>query len=372
MLDFSKVSDRRGWRSKKWSRFNEDVLPLPVADMDCAIAEPIEAALAARVAHGIFGYDHPPVDAIDVFLQHCQRRYDWTVDPSWVVPVAGVVPAQFAATRAFSKGGKIAIPNPIYHSFPRAPDIGHAEAVSIPSVIEQGRETIDLTALESCMQDPDNAGLSLLCNPHNPGGAVYRIDELNQIAAMAATHQNVLVSDEIWADLILDDLTHHPMAKVSPEWGVSILAATKTWNIAGLALAFTVIPNAELRSKFEQALMGYPEPSYMAWIATTTAYSEGEVWRQALLSHLRDQRQLMQDTIDRLPGLSMTQLQGTYLAWVDCRSLNRAGLHAECVAAGLGPDDGAPYGKPGFLRFNLACSRELLLEALERFSQVVK
>ena len=372
MLDFSKVSDRRGWRSKKWSRFNEDVLPLPVADMDCAIAEPIEAALAARVAHGIFGYDHPPADAIDVFVQHCQRQYDWTVDPSWVVPVAGVVPAQFAATRAFSKGGKIGIPNPIYHSFPRAPDIGRAEAVSIPSVLEAGRETLDLTALESCLQDPDNAGLSLLCNPHNPGGAVYQLDELNQIAAMAAAHENVLVSDEIWADLILDDLKHHPMAKVSPEWGVSILAATKTWNIAGLALAFTVIPNAELRSKFEQALMGYPEPSYMAWIATTTAYREGEVWRQALMSHLRDQRQLMQDTIDRLAGLSMTQLQGTYLAWVDCRALNRPGLHADCVAAGLGPDDGAPYGKPGFLRFNLACSRELLLEALERFSQVVK
>ena len=109
------------------------------------------------------------------------------------------------------------------------------------------------------MQDPDNAGLSLLCNPHNPGGAVYRIDELNQIAAMAATHGNPRVAR--LKPTILDDLTHHPMAKVSPEWGVSILAATKAWNIAGLALAFTVIPNAELRSKFEQALMGYPNPT---------------------------------------------------------------------------------------------------------------
>ena len=371
MLDFSQQDHRRGFRSKKWSRFGPDVLPLPVADMDCTIAEPIQAALNERVAHGIFGYDHPPENAISVFVQHCAEQYDWSVDPEWIVPVGGVVPAQFAAVRAFSQGGQIAIPNPVYHSFPRAPEIGDAQAQAIGSVLQQGRETLDLQEFEACLAQADNAGVSLLCNPHNPGGAVYTQDELQQISTIARTHQNVLVSDEIWADLILDDLPHHPMAKIDPVWGISILAATKTWNIAGLHLAFVVIPNPDLRVRFQSAIMGYPEVSYLAWIATTAAYQHGGPWRSALLDHLRGQRATMQAFVEQHPHLSMTQLQGTYLAWVDCRALNRPALHADCVAAGLGPDDGAPYGKPGFLRFNLACSAPLLEQALQRFAGVI-
>jgi len=371
MLDFSRQNDRRGLRSKKWSRFDSQVIPLPVADMDCRIADPIQQALSARVEHGIFGYDHPPSDAIDQFIAHCKRRYDWDVDPQWVVPVAGVVPAQFAAVRAFSTGGQIAIPNPVYHSFPRAPEIGNAQPLGIEPVLDQGREILDIQALGQAMQRPDNAGVTLLCNPHNPGGAVYRESELQQIAALAQAHQNVLVSDEIWADLILDELAHHPMAKLSPQWGVSILAATKTWNIAGLALAFVVIPNANLRTQFQQAILGYPEASYLAWIATTAAYREGETWRLEVLRHLREQRELMLEFVAQHPPLSMTRLEGTYLAWVDCRALNRPNLHAECVAAGLGPDDGEPYGKPGFLRFNLACSTDSLELALQRFAGIL-
>ncbi len=371
MLDFSRQNERRGFRSKKWSRFEAGVIPLPVADMDCRIAAPIQAALSERVEHGIFGYDHPPRDAIDVFIAHCKTQYDWDVQAEWIVPVAGVVPAQFAATRAYSKGGRVAIPNPIYHSFPRAPEIGQAEPVGVPSVLEESREVLDLDQLEQHMAQADNAGVSLLCNPHNPGGAVYRLDELERMAKMAESHHNVLVSDEIWADLILDELPHHPMAKVSPKWGVSILAATKTWNIAGLALAFVVIPNPALRAQFQTAIMGYPEISYLAWIATTTAYRDGEAWRQEILRHLRDQRQIIQDFVAQQPELRMTQLQGTYLAWIDCRALNRPNLHSECVAAGLGPDDGEPYGKPGFLRFNLACSTDNLETALQRFASLL-
>ena len=211
---------------KKWSRFNEDVLPLPVADMDCAIAEPIEAALAARVAHGIFGYDHPPADAIDVFVQHCQRQYDWTVDPSWVVPVAGVVPLNLQPRERFQKAENWH-PQPDLSQFPTRTGYWPRRGRLHPVCVGSGPRNPRPHRPRELLTGSDNAGLSLLCNPHNPGGAVYQLDELTQIAAMAAAHENVLVSDEIWADLILDDLKHHPMAKVSPEWGVSILAATK-------------------------------------------------------------------------------------------------------------------------------------------------
>lgn len=372
MLDFSQQDRRRGFRSKKWTRFDENVLPLPVADMDCVIAEPIQQALSERVAHGIFGYDHPPENAISVFIEHCRTEYDWAVDPAWIVPVGGVVPAQFAAVRAFSTGGKVAIPNPIYHSFPRAPEVGNAQGEGIGSVIHDGREILDIPALGNSMAASENAGVTLLCNPHNPGGAVYSEPELQAIGKLAADHQNVLVSDEIWADLILDDLPHHPMAKVQPQWGISILAATKTWNIAGLHLAFVVIPNDDLRARFNDAVRGYPDVSYLAWIASTAAYEKGQPWRAGLLDHLRAQRERMQAFVDAHPSISMTRLQGTYLAWVDCRPLNRPNLHAECVAAGVGPDDGIPYGKPGFLRFNLACSEAVLTQALARFAEVIQ
>lgn len=371
MLDFGHDAARRAFRSKKWTRFDEDVIPLPVADMDCRVAEPIQEALDARVAHGIFGYDHPPENAMELFTAHCKAHYDWDVDPSWVVPVAGVVPAQFAAVRAFAEGAQVAIPNPIYHSFPQAPGIAGAEPAAVPSVMHEGRETLDLDALDSTLAASDSARVALLCNPHNPGGAAYRRDELEKIAAIAAARQSVMVSDEIWADLILDDLPHCPLAKISPDWGVSILAATKTWNIAGLPLAFTLIPNPELRARFKNALMGYPPPTYLAWIATLAAYEKGEPWRQNLLQHLRQQRTRMTEFLATYPALSMTQLEATYLAWVDCRALQRPNLHADCVSAGLGPDDGELYGKPGHLRFNLACSQEHLETALARFATVL-
>lgn len=371
MLDFGHDAARRALRSKKWTRFSEDVIPLPVADMDCRVAAPIQAALDERIAHGIFGYDHPPEHAIDVFVNHCQVQYDWAVEADWIVPVAGVVPAQFAAVRAFAQGADIAIPNPVYHSFPQAPAIANARPVTVASTVVDGREILDMDQLDAALAADDSAQVALLCNPHNPGGAAYRLSELERIAAIAESRQSVLVSDEIWADLILDQLTHIPMAKVCPDWSVSILAATKTWNIAGLPLAFVVIPNAKLRARFEQALTGYPPPTYLAWIATTAAYESSASWRQTILAHLREQRSTMEAFVARYPALSMTRLEATYLAWIDCRALDQIDLHAQCVKAGIGPEDGALFGKPGHLRFNLACSREHLEIALERFAKVL-
>ncbi len=373
MLDFSRADERRQWNSKKWTRFAHDVLPLPVADMDCAVAEPIQAALEARVAHGIFGYDHPPGDAMAVLIAHFAREYDWTVDPAWIVPVAGVVPAQFAANRAFSRGpGSVVAPNPVYHSFPRVPGISGDHALGVPMVTDEaGRDVLDADAFEEALRAPDHAGVALLCNPHNPGGAAYREAELQRIADACAAHDTVMVSDEIWADLVLDPVAHVPMAKVSPQWGVSILAGTKTWNIAGLPLAFVVIPNPELRARFIKATLGYPEITNLAWHASVAAYRDGGPWRAHLLQHLRDQRARIQAFVDARPGLSMPRLEATYLAWIDCRALNRASLHGDCVAAGVGPDDGAAYGLPGYLRFNFACSSDLLDEALVRFAGVI-
>lgn len=364
MLDFSKADARRRLNSKKWTRFAEDVIPMPVADMDCAVAPAIQAALESRVKHGVFGYDHPPANALDVFIAHCATHYTWDVEADWIVPVAGVVPAQFAAVAAFAKkAGDIAIPNPIYHSFPRAPTRFDCEPRAVLSAVENQREVLDSQDFEAIINHAKHAGLSLLCNPHNPGGAVYTEAELRELADASEAADSVMVSDEIWADLILDDQPHVPMAKVSPSHGVSILAATKTWNIAGLPLAFVVIPNERLRAKFKRAVAGYPEVTPLAWHATTAAYGESEAWRQAVLAHLRVQRAQIADFADQV-GWPMHQLQGTYLAWLDASATPDA--HARCVTAGVGPDDGAVYGRPGFLRFNLACSTEALEAAIQR------
>ena len=371
MLDFGQVGQRREWDSKKWTRFEDDVISLPIADMDCIVAEPIQAALEARIQHGIFGYDHPPADAMDVITEHFRRRYEWDVSPEWIVPVAGVVPAQFVAQRAFaSRSGSTSIPNPIYHSFPQVPGITDSQPSPIAMHRDsQGRDVLDIPAFADSLAA--GSGVAHLCNPHNPGGAVYGLAELQAIADAATESDTVLVSDEIWADLILDDLPHLPMAKIAPDHAISILAATKTWNIAGLSLAFAVIPNAALRAKFQRALMGYPSISNLAWRATLAAYRDGEAWRQSLLTHLRSQRQMIQSLVDRHPKLSMPRLQGTYLAWVDCTELNTPDLHARCVAAGVGPDEGEKYGKPAHLRFNLGCSSEMFQEALARFEGVI-
>lgn len=371
MLDFSRADQRRSFNSKKWTRFGPDVIPLPVADMDCTIAQPIQDAIQARVSHGIFGYDHPPADAMAIVTAHFRKHYDWQVDPDWIVPVAGVVPAQFAAQRAFAtRPGTTPIPNPVYHSFPRVPGVTEHQAQPIEMRRDGvGRDVIVADDVARACRHSN--GVAHLCNPHNPGGAVYDLAELSAIADAAREQQTVLVSDEIWADLILEDLRHIPMAKVAPDLAISILAATKTWNIAGLPIAFVVIPNAGLRAKFKSACWGIPtlptclgtrpwRPMPMASVAPR------------ILDHLRAQRTRMIEFLSRYSELSMPTLQATYLAWIDCSALNDPTLHDRCIAAGIGPDRGDVYGRPGYLRFNLACSTEVLDTALQRFDGVLK
>jgi cysteine-S-conjugate beta-lyase len=376
LFDFDTIIDRSSTSSEKWDKYQgRDIIPLWVADMDFRSPPAVIAALHERIEHGVFGYTHPQQGLVEAVLEHLERDFGWQVRPEWLVWLPGLVCGLNVLSRAVGEAGDEVITfTPIYPPFLSAPVLSQRSTVKVPLKLEGGRWTADLEALERAITP--RTKLLLLCSPHNPVGRAWTRAELQQFAALAERHDLVIGSDDIHAGLILDEETRHiPIATLSPETArrtITLLAPSKTYNIPGLGCSFAVISDPAFRRGFIKAAGRIvPHVNLLGYTAAEAAYRHGEEWRQALLSYLRGNRDLVAQAVLRMPGLATYHVEATYLAWIDARAAGIDDPGRFFEEAGVGLSNGADFDAPGFVRLNFGCSRSLLKEALRRMEEAL-
>jgi cystathionine beta-lyase len=376
-FDFDSIIDRSNTGSEKWNKYKgRDILPLWVADMDFRSPPALIKALHERVEHGVFGYTYPEQPLIDTVLAALVRDYNWQIEEDWLVWLPGLVCGLNVLCRAIGEPGDDVLTFiPVYPPFMTAPVLTGRTVSKVPLQLKNGRWEPDFAALEQAITP--RTRLLTICNPHNPVGRAWNRDELLHFADIAERHDLVIGSDDIHSELILDqDIRHIPIASISPEIArrtITLLAPSKTYNIPGLGCSIAVISDPTLRNRFKKA-MGrlVPHLNLFAYVAAESVYRDGEPWRAALLDYLRENRDLVEREIAALPGLSITHVEATYLAWIDARGLGIENPAHFFERAGVGLSDGADFGAPGFVRLNFGCPRQLLKEALNRMKAVSK
>lgn len=371
-MNFSDKPDRTSSKAYKWEKYKgTDILPMWIADTEFRCAEPILSALHARIEEGIFGYTLPAHDseAIEAVVAWCERQYNWKIEPGWIVWTPGVVPAFNVAIRAYCQAGdKVIVQTPNYPPLLAAPGINKMDRVCINTLEVDGRWTLDFAALEQAAADP-KASLFIMCNPMNPVGSVLNQDELDRVAAICTKHKVMLCSDEIHCDLILDDVPHLP-AGAHPELAehsVTLMAASKTFNVAGLGTSFAIIPNDKIRAAFSHAARGIvPWVTVTGLTASNAAFRHCDEWHQQQLAYLKQNRAYLVSEINKIAGLRAISPAATFLLWVDASELQVNDTQQWCEAKGIGPSPGRDFGEKNFFRLNFGCSRDYLVEAIEK------
>jgi cystathionine beta-lyase len=375
-FDFDSVVDRSNSGSEKWDRYGgRDIIPLWVADMDFRSPPAIIRALHERVDHGVFGYTRPWQGVTDAVVEHLQRDFHWKIEAGWIVWIPGLVCGLNVLCRAVGESGDDVVTlTPVYPPFLSAPSLSHRNLVTVPLVLRGTRWEADRDELERAITP--RSRLLLLCSPHNPVGRCWTREELLGFADLAKRHNLVIGSDEIHAGLVLDrEKRHLPLATLSPDAAdrtITLMAPSKTFNIPGLGCSFAIIPDQGLRDSFRKAKAGIvPHVNSLGYTATEAAYRHGGEWRQALIDYLRGNRDLVIRAVGRMPGLCVTPVEATYLAWIDARKSGIDHPARFFEQAGVGLSDGAPFGAPGFVRLNFGCPRPLLEEALGRMEHAL-
>ena len=375
-VDFDQIIPRRGTGSIKWDRF-PTLDPFWVADMDFMSPPAVLDVLKERIAHGVMGYAHAHDGLVEAIGEYMQSRHGLAIEEKEIVYLGGLVPALSLAARAFGKPGDAVMTcTPIYPPFLGIHNDAEMEVIAVPHVEVNGQWGFDWDAMEAAVTP--GTKLFLLSNPQNPLGRVFSQDEMSQLAIFCERHDMILISDEIHCDLILDDeATPHVCAAGLPEQLqkriITLLAPSKTYNIAGLGYAFALIRDDSLRRKF-CAARGHtlPEINCLAYYAAEAAYRDGEPWRQDLIAYLRKNRDTVTDFVRSRTKFIIPDIEATYLAWIDCRSMgieNPAQFFEQ--EAGIYLSDGNYFGAPGHIRFNYGCPHSRVLEGLEKMANVL-
>jgi len=373
--DFDRLIDRRHTDSDKWCFYGDEVLPMWVADMDFLSPEPVIRALRERVEHGVFGYGIDQPELRKVIVDRLECLYGWHVPHEALVFVPGVITGLNLACRAVtSPGDGMLVQTPAYPPILRLSANG-ALARNEMELTRQpdGYYTIDFAALEGTITD--RTRVFILCNPHNPVGRAFGRQELERMAEICLRHNIVICSDEIHCDLLFRGTRHTPIASLDAEIAdrtVTLIAPSKTFNIAGLHCSVAVIPNADLRTKFKAVRADIvPDVNILGYVAALAAYREGQAWLDELLTYLEGNRDLLIRYVDEhLPGVCMGKPEATYLAWLDCRQAGIPGNPHQFFLqqAKVAVNDGKAFGRggEGFVRLNFGCPRSMLLEALDK------
>ncbi|MEM8868084.1 MAG: PatB family C-S lyase [Verrucomicrobiota bacterium] len=376
--NFDTCPDRNHYGSLKWDKYSgKDILPLWVADMDFVSAPEIIDALKARLDHGIYGYTIPFDEPIDAVLSYLSRAHDYQAKASWLNFLPGLVPAINLCCHAFTQPGEsVMTATPVYPPFITAPDYAQRELIKVPLCLNADDQwTLDFDAMEAAVQPQTK--IFVLCNPHNPVGRVYTREELNQLADFCERHDLILISDEIHCDLIFDvEAKHITTATLNPSIAkrtVTLMAPSKTYNVPGLACAFSVIEDSKLRLQFQKTIRGIiTEVNCFGYAGCTAAYNHGEPWRQALIEYLKTNYKLIYSFIkEELPEITFRPMEATYLAWFDVSGLGLENPLGFFEQAGVGLSDGVPFDGHQHLRLNFGCPRNRLLEGLEKMKAAV-
>ena len=367
--------DRRQSDARKWHKYaGRDIIPLWIADSDFEVAAPIRTAMERRMRHPVFGYPYDEPRFLDAVIAHCAAAYDWRIKREWIVAIPGCVPGlDFCRGVSLMRGKSAAlVPVPTYPPFFNGSALLDFTHLKVPLILGAERWEVDFDRLAAAVTE--TTGLLLLCHPHNPVGRVYSHEELSAFAELARTYDLIVCSDEIHCDLVLTGARHMPFAGLDGDAlarTITLMAPSKTFNIAGMCCAFAIIADATLRSQFQRCARGFNEVNVIGRAAATAAYSAGANWCAEQIIYLRDSARRIERRVNALPGVHVTPVEATYLAFIDCRGLELDDPQRYFESKGLGFADGADYGMPGFLRMNFACSHALLDEALDRFERAV-
>ena len=393
MYDFTTRVDRRGTGSSKWEgMYRADpsvpsgIVPLSVADMEFVEAPEIVDAVRTFASGAVLGYTGPTDAYFDAVLGWQRDRHGWDARREWVALSPGVVPALGVAVRAFTAPGDgVVIMPPVYHPFRRCVEQAGRRVVANPLKLAEGslRYEIDFDGLEAACADPGTKML-ILCSPHNPVGRVWSADELSRVAQICCDHGVFICSDEIHNDLTMPGFCHTVLATVMPEGSLGncmvCTAPSKTFYLAGLQCSNIFIPDPERKVAFEKVAReqaGFSGLNAFAYPVCEAVYTRCAAWLDEAIGAIEANHRLMVEfCAERLPMLCVFPLEGTYLQWVDCRGL---GLDADALEefmtkrALLFLDEGKIFGEEGagFERFNIACPRAVLAEALGRLESAV-
>ncbi len=379
--NFDEVIPRRESDSIKWNLYDQKVLPFWVADMDFKSPQPVIDALEARIRHGVFGYAAEDKKLKEVIKERLHNLYQWNVSVEEIVFLPGVVNGFNLVIHALTNPGEhILMQPPVYHPFLFAPQNARALRKDLPLKIDQDRiYHIDFDYFKDSVDS--NSGLFLLCNPHNPVGRVFTKDELSKMAEICLENEIFICSDEIHADIIFPGHKHIPIASLSPEIAkktITLMAPSKTFNIAGLGCSFAVVQNPELMNRMKLARNGLvSEVNLLGYTAALAAYQHGQEWLSQLLVYLEGNWDTLVNFVEEnLPEIKITPLEGTYLAWLDCRDMKIDGSPYEFFLqeAKVAFNDGKIFGPggEGFVRLNFGCPRSMLMEGLERMKLAVE
>ena len=374
-FDFDEIIDRSGTSATKHEKYRgRDVIPLWVADMDFKSPPRVIEALHARIDHGVYGYTDNPPELIDLVCERLERLYGWQVGGQDLVILPGVVPGLNLACRAYCEPDDAVITMvPIYYPFMTAPEFSHRRLIKVRSRFEDKRWTLDLDALEEAARD---ASLLLLCNPYNPVGRVLTREELEGIGRICLENDVIICSDEIHCDLLFDDHKHIPTASLSAEIAditVTLMAPSKTFNLAGFGGSYAVIQNRALRRRFKDEMRGImPHVGFIGYEAMDAAYRYGDPWLRELLSYLQSNRDFLGEALGSIPGLEMNEVEATYLAWLDVSGLGLNDPPAFFEDAGVGMSPGGQFDDDRFMRLNFGCPRSVLETAVSRIDAAVR
>jgi cysteine-S-conjugate beta-lyase len=375
-FDFDTPVNRVGTYSEKWVMYEErGILPLWLADMDFRSPPRVIEALQRRVEHGVFGYTRAPHELVSVVLSMLESEYGWNVQSDWLVWLPGLVTGLNVACRAFGEpGDDVLTVVPVYPPFLTAPRRAERNLVTVPLTLGDNTWCFDFDRLRDAVTPKTK--LLLLCNPHNPVGRALNRDELAAIAAFCNDHNLMICSDEIHCGLILDkERKHIPVATLDEETArrtVTLMAPSKTYNLPGLGCSFAIISDPEVRSAFRKAMAGIvPHVNALGFTAALAAYRDGGEWLAALLDYLRGNRDAVFRAVNGMPGLSMTHVEATYLAWIDTREAGLENPVRFFEERGVGLGNGKPFGGPGFLRLTFGCPRSTLVQALNLMEQAL-
>ncbi|MCR5175959.1 MAG: pyridoxal phosphate-dependent aminotransferase [Anaerovibrio sp.] len=380
--DFDKVINRRNTNSLKWD-VAENELPMWVADMDFPTAAPIMEAINKKLQIGALGYSIIPEEWNEAYVNWWKQYHNFDMSPDWLIFSTGVLSALGCAVRKLTTPGeKVLIQTPVYNNFFNSIINNGRFVVESPLHYDGGTYSMDYEQLDKDLSDPQ-VRMMILCNPQNPSGRIWSPEELARVGELCYRHHVIVISDEIHCDLTDPEKSYTPFASVNDicrNNSVSLIAPTKTFNIAGLNTAAVMVPDSLLHHKMwrEMNTIEAAEPNFIAVEAAVAAFNNGREWLEQLRDYIYNNKMVCKEYIEKnISPIYMVPSEATYLLWLDCSRFCEDSVElAEFIRnySGLFLSEGAEYGKAGecFLRLNIACPREVLMDGLQRLGKSIR
>jgi cystathionine beta-lyase len=386
MWNFDEPTDREGTDCIKYDRRAEtfgvkDVIPMWVADMDFKTPDFIVEALSKRLGHEIYGYTYRSAEYFSSIVNWVRTRHNWALEKEWITFCPGIVPALNFCTLAFTKpGDSIIVQPPVYFPFFSAAEAHGRKLIYNDLTESDGKWSMDYNSLVNSIRA--DTKMIFISNPHNPVGRVWNPEELYNLADICLKNNILMISDEIHCDLILPGYTHTPLATLSEKIAdntITLIAPSKTFNLAGLSTSSVIISNPDLRKTFSRVVdnLHIGGGNIFGTIASVAAYTQGHDWLDALVEYIDNNMEYVKDYCTRMiPEIIPVPPEATYMIWLDCRKFGMSGKELQNFfvhKAGIGMNEGSGFGPggEGFMRMNLGTTHTIVIKAMEQIEKAV-